>query len=90
MSIVVSPLSPYSTRHLLVIDITKLNADCTLILCTVSLSLMFFTFELVDKVLDRRGHHRPGGTPVLRWTEPDMEEECRSRVGGGVRVFLRR
>ena len=48
----------------------------------------------MDKVLDGRRRNPPGGAPVPRWTEPDVEDEDRGERsgvfylrGGGVVLF---
>ena len=43
--------------------------------CVHSSFVPGFRFELVDKVLDGRRRKPPGGAPVPRWTEPDVEDE---------------
>ena len=53
-----------------------------LLYCVHSFFVPCFPFELVDKVLDGRRRTHPGGAPVPRWTEPDVEDEDRGERRG--------
>ena len=65
-----------------------------LLYCVHSSFVPCFPVELEDKVLDGRRRDPPGGAPVPRWTEPDVEDEDRGERsgvfylrGGGVVLF---
>ena len=53
-----------------------------LLYCVHSSFVPCFPVELEDKVLDGRRRDPPGGAPVPRWTEPDVEDEDRGKRGG--------